>query len=91
MDALLCRNRVKDFQRWKHIFDSHAQAHRAAGLQLQSIWREGDQENDVWFLFAVTDVAAAKAFLAAPEAREAAGESGVLEGEYHFLTRTSGY
>jgi len=91
MDALLCRNRVKDFQRWKSIFDSHAQAHRAAGLHLQGIWRERDQVNDVYFLFEVTDVAQAKAFIGAPGAREAAAESGVIEGEYHFLTHSSGY
>jgi len=33
MIVMLCRNRVTDFSKWKAVFDSHAQAHRAAGLR----------------------------------------------------------
>ena len=30
MTYMLCRNRVKDFARWKAVFSSHADAHREA-------------------------------------------------------------
>ena len=91
MLALLCRNRVQDFARWKALFDSHAAAHRAAGLRLRSLWRGHEQPNDVFFLFEVTDLAKARAFISAPEGAEAGRASGVLEGEYHFIESGPGY
>ena len=48
---MLCRNRVRDFETWKKLFDSHAQAHREAGLHLTSLWRSTDEPNNVFFLF----------------------------------------
>ena len=77
MTSLLCRNRVKDFSRWKAIFASHAQAHRDAGLQLQGLWRAVEDPNNVFFLFEVTDASLARAFIANPTAAEAAQASGV--------------
>ncbi len=91
MLLLLCRNRVADFPRWKQVFDSHAQAHRAAGLHLRDLWHALDQPNDVFFLFEVTDLVKARAFINAPEAADAGRRSGVLDGEYHFLKRGAGF
>ena len=42
MTYMLCRNRLADFARWKRVFDSHAEAHRAAGLNLLHLWRSLD-------------------------------------------------
>ena len=91
MTALLCRNRVEDFNNWKRIFDSHAPAHRAAGMHLKSLWRESEDPNNVFFLFELTDAEKARAFLKAPPAREAAQASGVVDGEYHFLESAPAY
>ena len=91
MLALLCRNRVADFERWKSVFASHAEAHRSAGLLLQGVWRERDRANEVFFLFEVRDPAKAREFIRAPEAAAAGRSSGVLEGEYHFLDSAPGY
>jgi hypothetical protein len=91
MTNLLCRNRVADFSRWKAIFTSHAQAHRDAGLQLQSLWRAVEDPNNIFFLFEVTDESLARAFISNSAAAEAAQASGVIEGEYHFLESAAGY
>jgi hypothetical protein len=85
MTFLLCRNRVRDFRRWKRVFDSHANAHRRAGLRRLWLCRELGMPSEVHFLFAVADLRRAKAFIAAPSAAKAARASGVVEGEYHFL------
>jgi len=85
MNYLLCRNRVSDFRRWKRVFDSHAGAHRAAGLRLKGLWREPAKPNEIFFLFKVTDMRKARAFISAPEAAEAGADSGVVDGEYHFI------
>jgi len=91
MYALLCRNRVEDFRRWKTVFDSHAGAHRAAGLHLQSIWRGLEHPDNVFFVFEVTDIDKARAYLNAPQAAQAGRNSGVLDGEDHFLEASGGY
>jgi hypothetical protein len=91
MMVMLCRNRVADFAKWKEVFDSHAPAHRDAGLLLQGIWRGVEESNNVFFMFEVTDPEKARAFLSNPAAAEAAKTSGVLDGEYHFLESTTGY
>jgi hypothetical protein len=91
MMVMLCRNRAADFSQWKAVFDSHAQAHRAAGLHLKSIWRAVEEPNNVFFLFEVTDAEKAKAFISNPAAADAAKTSGVLDGEYHFLESCTGY
>jgi len=82
---LLCRNRVQDISRWKQIIDSHSEAHRKAGLRLQRMWRSMEDANNIFFLFEMESVEKARAFISDPKAAEAAKDSGVLDGEYHFL------
>ncbi len=85
MLAMLCRNRVQDFDTWKRVFDSHAASHRAAGLQLQDLWRDADDPQTAVFLFEVMDRARAEAFLASAESAAAGVEAGVLDGDCRFL------
>lgn len=89
MIVMLCRNRVADFAKWKAVFDSHAQAHRAAGLRLKGVRREFDNPNNVFFTFDVADLDKAREFISDPA--EAGETSGVQDGEYHFLESTAGY
>jgi hypothetical protein len=91
MNVMLCRNRVADFGKWKAIFASHAQAHRDAGLRLLHLWRGLDDPDNVFFVFEVTSMKKARAFIGNPAAADAAKTSGVVEGEYHFLETSSGY
>ena len=91
MTVLLCRNRVADFSRWKAVFDSHAEAHRRAGLHLQNVWREVSEPNNVFFAFEVSDVAKAQAFVSDPAGADAGREAGVLDGEYLFVESAAGY
>ncbi len=85
MMVLLVRNKVKDFDRWKRIFDSQAEAGRAAGLNLIQLWQSVDDANDIFFLLEVEDRGRAEAFMNAPEAASTGDEAGVIEGDYHFL------
>lgn len=80
-----CRNSVTNYDRWVAIFTSHKSAHEKVGLFLQHLWRKSDDANTVWFLFRVDDVDKAKEFISAPAAGDAAEESAVIDGEYHFL------
>jgi hypothetical protein len=91
MTYMLCRNRVADLAKWRGIFTSHAQAHRDAGLRLVRTWRGVEDANDVFFMFEVSSIERAKAFISAPAAAEAGIASGVIEGEYHFIQDTESY
>jgi hypothetical protein len=91
MHAMLCRNRVENFSTWKKMFDSHARAHRDAGLHLMNLWRGIEEPNNIFFLFEVRDIDKARKFIDNPEAAEAGKVSGVLDGEYHFLESAAGH
>jgi enamine deaminase RidA (YjgF/YER057c/UK114 family) len=82
---MLCRNRVEDFGRWKAVFDSHAEAHREAGLVLRKLWTRSDDPLDVYFLFEVADVERARAFVDDPASADAGKRAGVIDGEIVFL------
>lgn len=85
MTYMLCRNRVKDYERWKSVFDSHLEAHRETGLRLLNLWRSMDEPNNVFFLFEVASLEKAQKFISASEAAEAGEISGVIDGEIHFV------
>lgn len=91
MNVMLCRNRVRDFSEWKRVFESHAEAHRAAGLRRVHLWHVMNNFDDVFFLFEMGNLEKARAFINTPGAAEAAKQSGVIEGEYHFLEAGQGY
>ena len=85
MLRMLCRNKVADFSKWKAVFDSHAGAHKQAGLIRENLWRERDDPGNVFFIFRVEDLAKAKAFISSDDAAAAGKASGVIEGNYWFL------
>lgn len=91
MIRMLCRNKIADFEKWKAVFDSHAGAHREAGLRLEHLWRSVEDPNNIFFVFEVGDIDKARAFINAPDAEEAGRASGVLDGEYHFIEESKGY
>lgn len=84
---LLVRNKVKDFEHWKSVFDANLEPPRAAGLSLSHMWRSVDDENEVFFLFEVEDRGRAEAFMQAPESAAMGVEAGVVEGEAYFVTQ----
>ena len=74
MQCMLCRNRVRDYEVWKRIFDSHASAHRATGMNLVRLWRVVDEPNNIFFLFEISDIERAKPYVSMPDGeRRAAG------------------
>ena len=85
MTYLLCRNRVTNFGTWMKVFESHVEAHRGAGLELEHLWQEVGLPGEVFFLFKVESIARARAFMDEPGSAAAGRQAGVIDGEYHFL------
>ncbi len=83
--VLLVRNRVKDIDHWKRVFDKQKAAGLAAGLSVQRVWRSADRADEVFFILGVEDRARAEAYMATPEAAAVGEEAGAVEGEFWFL------
>ncbi|MDE2924150.1 MAG: hypothetical protein OYL92_02430 [Acidobacteriota bacterium] len=83
--VLLVRNRVKDIDHWKRVFDEQEAAGMAAGLTVKHVWRSADSPDEVFFTLGVEDRARAEAYMATPEAAAVGEEAGAMEGEYWFL------
>jgi len=43
---LLVRNKVKDFDHWKQVFNAQAEPAGSAGLRLKRMWRSADNPNN---------------------------------------------
>ena len=82
---LFVRNKVENFDQWKRVFDSQAEAGNAAGLSLVYVWRSMDEADQVFFLFEVEDRGRAEAFMNTPEAASTGRKAGVIDGDFHFL------
>ncbi|MGH7959822.1 MAG: DUF3764 family protein [Opitutaceae bacterium] len=85
MIRMICWNEVKDFDAWEANFDSHAEQHRAAGLTLEGLWRDIDDPNEVVFIFQVSDLEKARAFVTDPAELETGHRAGVTDGSIWFV------
>jgi hypothetical protein len=86
MGYLLVRHKVKDFQEWKHVFDTHREAQRDSGLRLEKMMRNLYEPNEVFLFFEVIDLAKARNFVYSPQVPDAQAESGVVDTpDIYFL------
>lgn len=85
MIIMICRNKVADYTKWRKVFDAHKDNHIRAGLHLQNVWQELDDPDNVFFTFEVEDREKALAYINDPVSAKAGEESGVIEGEFHFV------
>ncbi|MBD3178482.1 MAG: hypothetical protein GF417_02200 [Candidatus Latescibacteria bacterium] len=90
MIILFTRNRVRDYRRWKAVFDANLDSAHEAGLELINLWRSVEDSNNLFFSFRVRDIDRARSFLNDPASQKAGEESGVIDGEYYFLESVQG-
>ena len=86
----LVHHRVRDYDRWKQVYDSFADVQRANGVRSHAVWRRQEDPNVVTVLHVFDSNETARAFFAMPELREA-GSAGVDESTFHveFLDETA--
>ncbi len=86
MKYLLVRHRVRDFNEWKPVYDSHLGARERAGIKEKELLRDAEDSSLVFILFEVVDLERAKSFAGSAELREAMARAGVVgETEIRFL------
>ncbi len=85
MTYMLVRNKVRDFDVWKEVFDDQQRTVRDTGLDLVHLWRSTEDPNEVFFLLSVSDMDRARAFTADPASAAVGERAGVLEGAIHYV------
>ena len=85
MAYMLVRNKVRDFDAWKSVFDAEWDRAGDAGLEVVKLWRSMEDPGEVFFLLSISDIDRARAFTADPASAAAGERAGVLEGELHYV------
>ena len=87
---VMMTHKVKDWDAWKKEFDSHKQVRMDAGLADRVVGHDIDDNHLVRLVFAVNDMAKAKAFMASKDLKDkmtAAGVEGPPTMFYYTITR----
>ncbi len=69
---------VKDYAKWKPLFDSNAASRKAAGIETIEVSHIVDKPNMLQVVYQVADVQKAKAFYASPDLKAAMQKAGVV-------------
>ena len=75
---VMVTHKVKDWDAWKKEFDSHKQARIDAGLADRVVGHSLDDNHIVRLVFAITDMAKAKAFMASKDLKDKMAAAGVV-------------
>jgi hypothetical protein len=76
-NRLMMTHKVKDWDAWKKEFDDHKQVRVDAGLIDRALAHDIDDNHQVEIVFAVTDMAKAKAFLQSKDLKDKMEKAGV--------------
>ena len=76
-NRLMMTHKVKDWDAWKKEFDDHKQVRIDAGLIDRALGHDIDDNHNVEIVFAVTDMAKAKAFLQSKDLKDKMEKAGV--------------
>jgi heme-degrading monooxygenase HmoA len=85
--AYMCvRHKVKDFAKWKPVFDEHGATRKASGSKGGRLFRNANDPNEVVALFEWDDVNKARQFAESNELRSAMEKAGVADvPDVYFL------
>lgn len=70
---------VKDYKLWKIFFDKDEKRRSSFGVKTKRLMRSTDNENEVHFVFEVTDLKAFYDCINDPKVQDLMDEAGVLE------------
>jgi hypothetical protein len=70
-------HRVKDDSAWRQVYDTFKPNQKAGGVTAECVYRAKDDPNNVLVLHSFATMAAAEAFVANPELRDAMQRAGV--------------
>ena len=79
MGMVIVRCKVKDYAKWRPVFDGHVAKQRAAGLTHPRIMRSADDKNELVIMFDDMETKKAKEFAGSAELKETMMKAGVVD------------
>jgi heme-degrading monooxygenase HmoA len=89
MAQLFIRHKVKDYAKWKPLFDEHGAKRKAAGSKGGRLFHSEKDQNEVVILFEWQDLGKAHQFAESEDLRKTMERAGVVgKPELYFLDET---
>jgi heme-degrading monooxygenase HmoA len=86
MAQLIIRHKVKDYGKWKPLFDEHGAKRKAAGSKGGRLLRSEKDPNEVVILFEWEDLSKARKFTESEDLRQTMERAGVVgKPDLYFL------
>jgi hypothetical protein len=79
MGMVIIRQKVKDYAKWRPVFDGHVGMQKAAGLTNPRVMRSADDKNEIVVMLDYMDTKKAKEFGASADLKEAMMKAGVID------------
>jgi len=79
MGMLIIRHRVKDYDKWRPMFDKHSLMQQEVGLSNPRVFRSADDKSEIVVVFDTKDTERAKDFAASPDLKEMMAKAGVMD------------
>jgi quinol monooxygenase YgiN len=78
MATMFVRHTVSDYKVWRKAYDDFASVQKAKGVTAQAVYRADDNPNDITVTHEFASIAAAQAFAASSELKNAMQGAGVV-------------
>ena len=86
MPYMLVRHKVKDYAKWKPIYDEHAATRKASGSKGARLFRNADNPNELMILFEWDDLVKARKFAQSEDLIKTMQKAGVYDKpDIYFL------
>jgi len=79
MGMMIVRHKVKDYSKWRPMFDAHVDKQKAAGLSNPRVHRSADDQSEIVIVFDTMGTKRAKEFAASPELKETMMKAGAID------------
>ncbi len=86
---LIIRHTVADFDTWKPLFDENQGVNKDATLELVSLLRGLDDDNDITLIFNIGDVDKAKTLLSSDDLKQKMTAAGVTSPPNIYFGRSA--
>jgi hypothetical protein len=80
LSTVFLLHQVPDYDAWRRVYDSFADAQRQGGVSNQAVYRSEEDPNRVLVMHAFASSEQAHAFLESPQLRQAMQDAGVDGG-----------
>ena len=78
MGMIIVRHKVKDYAKWRPLFDGHVAKEKAAGLSHPRVLRSADDKSEIVIIFDDMDTKKAKEFASSQDLKDTMMKAGVV-------------